>query len=255
MPAIRRRVVCGRSETIVTCAPQMALTSVDLPTLGRPASATIPHRKPSGGDWCSGITEGNHGRAGMIAALSTAAAGAMTASARSDCGRDADTAGGGETTGIEVICRVRTLCPRDGRVGRRGLFGLDLALARASTLACSVTRTTSARLRSAVGWRGWDRGSTATAAGGPASATTRPVPDASASSGGRARRDETTTTSAARAQNARMAVRSRAERGDPPSAATRHGLPAGASTTLMTSPGWRTRSSTGSTRAASSSSE
>ena len=37
-------MVCGLSETIATFAPTIALTSVDLPTLGRPASATKPDR-------------------------------------------------------------------------------------------------------------------------------------------------------------------------------------------------------------------
>ena len=43
-PRIARRVVCGLSETIATFWPTSALTSVDLPTLGRPASATKPER-------------------------------------------------------------------------------------------------------------------------------------------------------------------------------------------------------------------
>src|SRR5579862_7141074 len=42
MPKMRRRVVCGLSETIATLPPQIAFTSVDLPTFGRPATATIP---------------------------------------------------------------------------------------------------------------------------------------------------------------------------------------------------------------------
>ena len=46
-PRIARRVVCGRSETIATFSPTIALTSVDLPTLGRPASATKPLRASS----------------------------------------------------------------------------------------------------------------------------------------------------------------------------------------------------------------
>jgi hypothetical protein len=41
-PRIARRVVCGLSDTIATLLPTMPLTSVDLPTLGRPASATKP---------------------------------------------------------------------------------------------------------------------------------------------------------------------------------------------------------------------
>ncbi len=43
-PRIARRVVCGLSDTIATLWPTIALTSVDLPTLGRPASATKPDR-------------------------------------------------------------------------------------------------------------------------------------------------------------------------------------------------------------------
>src|SRR3954454_7775288 len=42
MPKIRRRVVCGLSETIATLPPQSALTSIDFPTFGRPATATKP---------------------------------------------------------------------------------------------------------------------------------------------------------------------------------------------------------------------
>ena len=43
-PRTARRVVCGRSETIATRAPTIALTSVDLPTFGRPARPTKPAR-------------------------------------------------------------------------------------------------------------------------------------------------------------------------------------------------------------------
>ena len=43
-PRIARRVVCGLSDTIATLWPTIELTSVDLPTLGRPASATKPER-------------------------------------------------------------------------------------------------------------------------------------------------------------------------------------------------------------------
>ena len=42
IPKMRRRVVCGLSETIATLPPQSAFTSVDLPTFGRPATATNP---------------------------------------------------------------------------------------------------------------------------------------------------------------------------------------------------------------------
>src|SRR6266704_311797 len=43
---MRRRVVCGLSETMATLPPQSALTSVDLPTFGRPATATKPDLTP-----------------------------------------------------------------------------------------------------------------------------------------------------------------------------------------------------------------
>src|SRR3954464_15803629 len=42
MPITRRRVVCGLSEVIATLPPASAFTSVDLPTFGRPATATKP---------------------------------------------------------------------------------------------------------------------------------------------------------------------------------------------------------------------
>src|SRR2546429_3961862 len=48
MPRIRARVVCTLRETIVTLAPTRALTSVDLPTLGAPISATKPQRVSAG---------------------------------------------------------------------------------------------------------------------------------------------------------------------------------------------------------------
>src|SRR5206468_8569203 len=42
MPRIKARVVCTLRETMVTLEPTSALTSVDLPTLGAPISATKP---------------------------------------------------------------------------------------------------------------------------------------------------------------------------------------------------------------------
>src|SRR4051812_36235009 len=44
MPRINARLVCTLRETIVTLEPTRALTSVDLPTLGAPISATKPQR-------------------------------------------------------------------------------------------------------------------------------------------------------------------------------------------------------------------
>ena len=43
-----RWVVCGLFDTIATFCPTSAFTSVDLPTLGRPTTATIPLRNPAG---------------------------------------------------------------------------------------------------------------------------------------------------------------------------------------------------------------
>ena len=43
-PRIARRVVCGLSETIATLWPTIALTSVDLPTFGRPRQRDEPGR-------------------------------------------------------------------------------------------------------------------------------------------------------------------------------------------------------------------
>src|SRR5579862_509546 len=43
-PRIARLVVCGRLEVIATFVPTIAFVSVDLPTFGRPATATKPAR-------------------------------------------------------------------------------------------------------------------------------------------------------------------------------------------------------------------
>src|SRR3546814_3872359 len=48
MPSSRWRVVRGRLETMLTLAPTRALTRVDLPTLGRPMTATWPARCGAG---------------------------------------------------------------------------------------------------------------------------------------------------------------------------------------------------------------
>ena len=53
MPRTRWRVVCGLSETIDTLAPQMALTSDDLPTFGRPTNVTNPDtQRPESASEC-----------------------------------------------------------------------------------------------------------------------------------------------------------------------------------------------------------
>ena len=54
-PMIRCRVVCGLSDTMLILRPQIALTSDDLPTFGRPTKVTKPERKPepSAGTVCT----------------------------------------------------------------------------------------------------------------------------------------------------------------------------------------------------------
>src|SRR5258706_9624943 len=44
MPVIRRRVVCGLLEVMLSLQPTRWFNSVDLPTLGRPTIATVPVR-------------------------------------------------------------------------------------------------------------------------------------------------------------------------------------------------------------------
>src|SRR5262245_23501831 len=47
MPRMRWRVVCGFGDTMLTGCSTSALSSVDLPTFGRPASAAKPQRNDS----------------------------------------------------------------------------------------------------------------------------------------------------------------------------------------------------------------
>src|SRR5258706_10770359 len=49
IPRMRCRVVCGRGAVILTFCPTSALTRVDLPTLGRPNTDTVPARKLAAG--------------------------------------------------------------------------------------------------------------------------------------------------------------------------------------------------------------
>jgi hypothetical protein len=54
-PTTRWRVVCGRLVTMLTLRPTSALTSVDLPTLGRPTTATKPQRNLAHSSSCASI--------------------------------------------------------------------------------------------------------------------------------------------------------------------------------------------------------
>ena len=49
-PVIRLRVVCGLGVTMASFSPTIRLSSVDLPTLGRPKMATVPATVPGGLD-------------------------------------------------------------------------------------------------------------------------------------------------------------------------------------------------------------
>src|SRR5216684_3128181 len=91
IPRIRRRVVCGRGVTIATLCPTSRFTSVDLPTLVRPATATKPAR-------CSPIalttfffnSIERETRGGLLALLLAAAFGHTEVASRdSDTGREA----------------------------------------------------------------------------------------------------------------------------------------------------------------------
>src|SRR5258708_36283137 len=91
IPRIRRRVVWGRGVTIATLCPTSRFTSVDLPTLVRPATATNPAR-------CSPIaitaflfnSVQREARGGLLALLLAAAFGeAEVASRDSDSSREA----------------------------------------------------------------------------------------------------------------------------------------------------------------------
>src|ERR1700755_194836 len=83
MPRIRARVVCTLRETIVTLEPTSALTSVDLPTLGAPISATKPQRVATGAasSWVSSVivaaaaasTRDHHGRRDLFGGALAAA--------------------------------------------------------------------------------------------------------------------------------------------------------------------------------------
>ncbi len=44
---MRLRVVCGLGVTMASFSPTIRLSSVDLPTLGRPRMATVPARVPA----------------------------------------------------------------------------------------------------------------------------------------------------------------------------------------------------------------
>src|SRR5450755_514892 len=73
MPRMSARVVCTLCETMVTFEPTRALSSVDLPALGAPISATKPQRVSSLGDLRSTIQlvhrhalPGEHGGGGRL---------------------------------------------------------------------------------------------------------------------------------------------------------------------------------------------
>ena len=60
IPRTARLVVWGRSETIATFEPTIAFASVDLPTLGRPASPTKPARVTARASSMTAVLERQH---------------------------------------------------------------------------------------------------------------------------------------------------------------------------------------------------
>src|SRR6185436_11857235 len=56
-PMTGMRVDWGFGATIARCSPTRAFSSVDLPTLGRPASATVPQRVMGGSYGGGGVME------------------------------------------------------------------------------------------------------------------------------------------------------------------------------------------------------
>src|SRR5262245_19671218 len=85
MPVMRRRVVWGLLEVMLTFAPTRQLRSVDLPTLGRPTIATRPAR-------CAGAASGARCELIRLARsllLGAAAAGALSPRAYVELGNHA----------------------------------------------------------------------------------------------------------------------------------------------------------------------
>ena len=76
MPRMSARVVCTLRETMVTLEPTSALSSVDLPALGAPISATKPQRVSPSGVRCqpSGLSTATPTCASMAAAAACSAA-------------------------------------------------------------------------------------------------------------------------------------------------------------------------------------
>src|ERR1041385_1895113 len=60
-PTTGSRVDCGLGETIARCSPTSAFSSVDFPTLGRPARTIVPQRVIRGRYRARGVAEGGGG--------------------------------------------------------------------------------------------------------------------------------------------------------------------------------------------------
>ena len=58
-PTMRLRVVCGLGVTMASFSPTMALSRVDLPTLGRPMMATVPAMRRASSPAASGLRVGS----------------------------------------------------------------------------------------------------------------------------------------------------------------------------------------------------
>src|SRR5829696_5616209 len=84
-PSTRSRVVCGLREVMLTRSPTSALTSVDLPTLGRPITPTMPTGR------VSAATSGSCTDASTYAVCAAVSTGAFTSDAGASDGETSET--------------------------------------------------------------------------------------------------------------------------------------------------------------------
>src|ERR687886_777982 len=90
------RVVCGRAEVIETFWPTSRLTSVDLPTLGRPTTAIKPLRKPLSvaPTWDSSLIDARARRRGAVSPRTGSDGGRLLLRPRPPCRRTRVAPGG-----------------------------------------------------------------------------------------------------------------------------------------------------------------
>ena len=138
------RVVCGLSETMLTLCPQMALSSVDLPTLGRPTSVTKPERIAAHGAGASAVRSRPAAGVDRAPALMRRPS-TCSAAKRVAVDLDALALGG---TWPSVRTGSRRPCPSRRRAARRSSSSLTSSTARppSTRSSPSASRSTSAVL-------------------------------------------------------------------------------------------------------------